>query len=456
MAHVLTLTDGTTTINLTSGTSCYVESYTPAPPDTYEQTSAVEYIKDGGELSLVTRRNVTETLEIVLVAASTTALQTLVGSIEQLLMQAERVQRWGAGATVYLTQKLDGESYTWRSEVLTGRLEFDAGILTVGWANLQAEARLHITRRHFWEYNASTIKLDMTSATTTTPGDAVTIFNDYPVGGGNWCQIASTATFGTLPAPLTIKATYEETAAIYGRDYYITANAFSSPTAFTASLYGSDTAVGATYAWATPRTHDGWLGGYVWELTSTRLAVMAGQWWRALAVITTSQAETFARINTGYVRGSPQYGVLTWSGEEVQLGSGEIFDLGAFPVPAVSSATKLSLIISLRDAGAGSAVLRQMQVTPAAGGFRHLFQAMGNLPDENDYFLDNGSTGETYMADVSADPDDILPIFTARGDPILVWPGVTQRFSVLFDATTTTVGHELTVEAWYRPRRLTM
>jgi hypothetical protein len=461
MAHVLTLADGTTTINLTDGTSCYVERYTPATPDTFTQSDNVEYVRDGGDIRLVTRRNVTETLEIVLVAASSTAMQTLVNSVEELLLAAERKQRWGVGDEVYLTQKLDGESYTWRSETFTGRLEYDDDVLTSGWANLQVEARLHITRRHYWELNSADLLLDITSDTTTIASPSATIYNTHGTGGGNWFQIADTETIGTLPAPLNIKLTYKETSAIYGDNYYLTANTFSAPTTLTPYLYGTDaTPSTESLTWASAIDHDDYASyAYRWELGS-RLSTMAGQWWRALAVFTTSQEQTYARINTAFHVGGLY--IYNWSGEEVVLGpssNSQIADLGIFPVPDVSNTTQLDLVVSLRDSGAGSSTLSFLQITPALQ-FRHLDQKGFQFPDQDDFVQDNGIVRKTYLTDVSASPDDVYPLLTGRGEYIHVYPGVTQRFYFLMDVQSggmsSVLGDEWQVSAWYRPRRLTM
>lgn len=455
MAHTVTITDGTTTINLTSGTSAYVENWTPATPNTSEQTASVEAIRDGGDISLVTRRNVTETLELVLVAASTTALQTLAGSIEKLLLAAERRQRWGSGDKVYVTQKLSGESYTWRSEILTGTLEYDEGLLIGGWANKRGEARLHITRRPFWEYGeTSAISLSMTSATTTSATTTVTVQNDAYASSTerNYIQIASNQlTLGDLPAPLNL-ALYNNSGSNIGNVVtHIFANHFSDPTTLTNYFLGSSAVDGASASWASALTTH--TLKYKFNLSTAQVGSMGGQFWNVWAAFTSITANTFVRAAVGdHV--STVYRE-SWIGEEVsEEYYGNLIYLGAVPIPRISGATPIvDLLLTFRNnASSGSAVLDFIQFAPATS-YRFIRQRGFTTPTSATFVRDNGIDGELYWGSG-------YPLLAGRGDPIHVWPGITQRLYVLYvdvnNAWSTNAGNTFTVTASYRPRRLTI
>lgn len=461
MAHVLKLTDGTTTVNLTSGTSALTEMYKPATPGTTPQLTQLEGVRDGGEIALVTRQNVTETLEIVLVAASTTALQTVANSIEKLLMAAERKQRWGVGSKVYLTAKLDGESYTWRSEVLTGRLEYRDNVLTSGWANIRAESRLHITRRPYWEYGETNpIQLSMTSSATSPAATTVTIYNNDNATASqtNWIEIASTETIGTLPAPVKIQIQNTSGASINMYGMHIAGNHFASPDSFSHFLRGANAVGGATVSWSSYPSHNLGTNNWQFNIGATRIAAMAGKYWRVLGTFTTATSNTYARLNTAYHFSTLYNG--TWAGEEVLLDTNNIIDLGVFPVPDVSSATLFDLVVTIRNTefSSGSAVMDFIMLTPAMT-HRKIYKSSWTNPADNDTVVDDGIERQTYMIDDSATPDDYVPMFTTYGDWVHLWPGVTQRLYVLYGSSggwSSVVGNTMDVQMWYRPRRLTI
>ena len=128
MAHLVSLTDGTTTISLADGSSCFIERYTPRAPELSVTEGATPATSSGGSgqpVDAVTYRNVTEAADLFLRSSTTALLQTLVRSIEAMLEKAHRRQRLGVGPRVFWQVQLDGEAAAWRSEILTGRLVLD-------------------------------------------------------------------------------------------------------------------------------------------------------------------------------------------------------------------------------------------------------------------------------------------------------------------------------------------
>ena len=131
MAHVLSITDGTTTFSITSGSTCYLINYAMASPTL-------------GEASL------TETINLMVTGANGAAVQTNTATLERLLDSARRRRMESYGPRVYLQVQLDSDGSTWRSEIYDARLDIAEDGLAV-WANAKLMASLYVERAPFWE-----------------------------------------------------------------------------------------------------------------------------------------------------------------------------------------------------------------------------------------------------------------------------------------------------------------
>ena len=435
--------------------AAFTTSYAPRAPELSMQETQVASIQDGGEIPLTTRRNVTETAELVIVAASKTVLQANVRAIETMLLNAERRQRWGAGGRVYLQMTVDGESGEWRSEVLAGRLELSPDSMQM-WANSKITARLHLTRRHYWE-STTLSELSISSATNSTPATGgVTLYVDNPgTDEGNYIQIAATQVTGSIPGPAKILLQNTSGGSVAFTWWHLSNNAFDSPTTFDAFLLGGNAEEqsgesdgGQKITWSSGGI-DHSTSAFAWDLGATRLGVMAGQYWRALATFTAYPAGgMYIRANLRYKVGSAFYPL--WSGEEILMDSRKVQDLGAIPMPTDTGSSKLYFVLSLRASGSGTATMDFVQLQPAYE-YRVLYQNGFSMADD-DAVVDDGIEGTTYYLGGS----DHWPIYVSYNRPIYLYPGVTQRIRVLNDATSWTAGRTLTAQVWYRPRRLTV
>ena len=103
MTHTLKISDGTTTVNLTTASVSFLLDYEPQTPSITLQ-EAISAIRDGGEVTSATQRNVTESARVVLTGANGAAVQTTARSIERLFRQAEEKQRrqFGGPDAVYV------------------------------------------------------------------------------------------------------------------------------------------------------------------------------------------------------------------------------------------------------------------------------------------------------------------------------------------------------------------
>lgn len=181
MAHALSLTDGTTTINLADGSTCFVERYTPKTPDV-TTGAAVRTATYGEEIGAPLYRNVTESADLFLRATSVAALQALVRSIEAMLEKAHRRQRLRSGARVYLVVQVDGEASAWRSEIVSGRLVLAEDALR-WWPGKAVEAQLIIQRRPYFE--GAEVELELSTSNQAAATGGRTIVNHDDSGAGD-------------------------------------------------------------------------------------------------------------------------------------------------------------------------------------------------------------------------------------------------------------------------------
>lgn len=463
MAHVLNLTDGTDTIALNSLTSSMVLSYTPGTPELTAQ-EVTDALRNGGEFGVVTLRNVTETAELLLIAASKPAVQVTINAIEAMLQSAMRRQRSKSGPRVYIQLQVDGEAGTWRSEILSGRLELDESALRL-WPNIKAAAMLHITRRYFWESTTLT-ELQLASQASSSPATGgKTIHNRKDATQGNYVQILDTQVAGAIPAPIKLQLKNNTGAAQDYRNIYIANNAFSDPANFAHIIEGENRRAG----WGTAVTGQSSCsnGGYVtatftgassfkWDLSSTLLAKTAGQSFRLLG-----RFFVYSLSTPIYVRAKLQdeTGLIDLQlGDEIKLPVGispyELIDLGELSLPPGGYSTNWALqtlTLAMRASASVTVSLDYIQLTPL-DSYRHLIQR-GMQIANNDAVVDDGPEGMTYSLEAGAQH----PIYSPRGEPVYVFPGVTQRLYVLHDeGFTSPIGNSFSVQAWYRPRRLTI
>ena len=74
---ILRITDGTTTVNLTGGTNSFylAENYAPVTPELSVIEAVAQAVRDGGDVTAGTRRNVVETVTLAVVASAFSTVQ---------------------------------------------------------------------------------------------------------------------------------------------------------------------------------------------------------------------------------------------------------------------------------------------------------------------------------------------------------------------------------------------
>lgn len=467
MAHALSLTDGTTTINFTPANGCMVTAYSPSTPELATQELPAT-ARHGGDLQLINYRNVTETVELWLSAASKTALQSLIRSIETMLWRAHTRQRARTGARVYLTLQVDGEASTWRSELLSGRLDLPNAL--TDWPNVGAEARLFLTRRYYWEASSETaIPLTNNNGSNNTSGLNVFNANDgsgtSPTKRNNYVDIASANITGAIPAPVRVKMQNKSGSSVGYANFWMANNALGTPSALTHMIeaesadsgYGSTVASGSASGGNLRRfslsTSEALVGR--WSLAAANVVACGGRYMRLLARFLTSPGTIYVRPVLMDFYGL----VILASGDEIALPAvgldAQLRDLGSLAIPPMdydAAFAGLKLGLYMRGAaGVTSVDLDYIQLTPT-DSLRHIIQRGMTVPN-NDYVVDDGIDGKTYSEESGARH----PIYAPLGEPLMVFPGRDQRVIILHDTTTSVpLSGQLSIQMWYRPRRLTV
>lgn len=440
MAPTVRLTDGSTTVTFNSGTWRGF-TYFPSTPDPDAET-------------------VTETIEAVL-RGTAAAVRSAVNDVEKLLDSARRRQERGVGARVWIEyQAVSGDGY-YRSEVLDGRVQWDMNpmLRRLSEATPVARVGVHVTRRFYWEGALTQIPL-ASSGTGGTPGTApATAYNNDDANSAqtNWLSIAGTAVAGVLPSPLMLEIVQAEASPCDWKNIYIANIAHGTPT-MTRFVRGSQAVSGATASWS--GSSDPGTTRYMWDLSDTLTGHLGGRYWRLLLVFSMLSASGVTVRPTVFGKRGAAYSPL-WEGDEAAgpLTRTSIWDLGAVPLPPGgydAAMTSVSLGLGIRCETGGSATLDFIQFTPTEWGeYRRIYQSPTFSLAQGEAVVDDGPEELLYLQGTGGGHQ---PYFRAFGPPVHVWPGRTQRLSVLFDEFDPgfVAGSTFTARAWHRPRRLTV
>lgn len=443
MTHALSLTDGTTTISLTSA-GAMLSHYTPT-------TS-----KSGAP--------VVEVIDLVVYGSTTAEMQSRVNALERMIVAAKRRAMTGAGARVYLHFQASGETVTWRSEVLDGLLELDGEALTV-FGQAQVKIELELTRRSYWEDTTlRTLALSNGNGSGATAGLSIYNHDDSATGHDNWVQIASTDVTGVLPAGCQVRLTNDTGATRTYTKVYLALNAYSDPANFTHIIEGESRLSGgfvdsdASYSngqalyfalgsGSTPGTST-----FVWTLPAATLQDAAGRLFRLLVRFAGGMGTTTAYAEVRAANGAN----VLWRGDNVALPDlyGGLTDFGVVPLPPGGYSTAYgALTLALTFTGIAARYLDFIQLTPMDAFV--LLECMAPCAHGEAVVYDSIEDRQ-YILSGSAE----LGYVTASGGNLLLQPGVVNRMIVLQENSTGTNRGEIyemfTVLVRYRPRRLTI
>lgn len=449
MAHTIQLSDGSTTVNLYDTSSVFVRGW--------------ELMSGGSQLDSDESYSLGETLELLIRGANAAAIQSSVSSIERLLEAARRFQFTGVGRKVYLNVQWDGEASLWRSQVLGGKLEVLGA--PDQWSRLAIEAELVVTRRNFWEGPETQVNLTNGSGGPSLTQRTIYNHDDGTAGHDNWVTLTGADVVGSIPAPAKIELQNSASNTDNFLKFRFGINAFSDPGNYAAMLQMESFAGGGH----TAEANTGASGGQVLRVNTS----VSG----TATVTVTIPAATVIDLDGRWVRlllrpfwanAVPFYCIPTlkdvtstfslFVGQQVTLMSNLAFtnmiDLGSFPIPPIPNAGAwgdLKLVLRITGPGSKYIELDDLFLFPL-DSYRVLDMHSSTLGD-TDYIVDNGYDELAYVETSGVRAPLVLP----RGDPLLLYPGISQKLYILHDTYyQAPTDNPLKVRVWYRPRRLSI
>lgn len=442
MPHLLNITDGTTTLPL-STTSAMLQYYVPQSPK----------MDDGGRF-----QPVSETVDLLLYGANTAAVDTALNNLEAMRLTARQRRMTGAGPRVFLQYQPIGGALG-RSEVREVEVRLGRNAMTA-YGQAKLPVQLLIERVPWWEEGRAQIPLTNGNGTNNTAGLTVWMRDDATAGQDNWTDIAAGAVAGVLPSPLEIQMRNLSGGARGYLNFYIANNNFA-PT-LTHFVEGESRLAGVGTTVSDSTCSNGALVRLagtsiycLWDLPAALLSATAGRYLRILA-----RFPNFVSASPIYVQPELRdyYGLVTLARTpyETKLRyPNYIHDLGLLPLPPggySNNWAKNVLALNFRSDSSASIDLDFLQITPADElCFRHIEQR-GMVVAANDWIMDDGIEGLQYLIEGGANHG----IYTEHTPPLHVFPGVAQRLYFLHDGSGTSANWKLSVKVFYRPRRLTI
>ena len=460
--HNLYITDGTETVSLVD-TNVYLLDYTPRTPS-----------RSGGVW-----QDVTESASVLFQADTSAAIQVSINEIERLLYQGEMRQSNPAQERVFVVQQLASESGTWRSEILSGRVELDDDTWR-HWNVRSVEAQIIWTRRYFWEGAEAEVGLavaaDLDINGDIDAGDFVTggVAVDN-CGSASWWETATVS--GAIPAGVRLVV---QPVSYQICHYFTLGHSVGTGGNFVHHYQGeTDILVGGTTlpGSSTPTKYS---GGYYRNRGITATTLTAAM----EIVMVTSNINLanggYFEIITRYINAPPDagdikiqarieyVGIELWRGPEVATNGRISQSLGVVQLPPALDGigygdnAGISLIIYARTATGGLEDLSidYIQFIGAMES-RHIAPVAVITGWSSDtYLVDDGITKNLYLQ--KEINDTIIPAFVGTGSQLTITPGVRNRYwlqSSEVNYLTSSLNETditYTVRMFYRPRRLTV
>lgn len=411
MAHALSITDGTTTISL-STTNWFLRHYVPNAP-TYRNG-----VYDP----------VTDSIDLLTDCASAALAQAAINAVEKLLEAARQQQETKRGPKVYLQLQLDSDAATWRS-----RMRF--GTITLGNDSLRAwqgkiPCTLVVEREPFWDGALTQL--------VNAAGLANSISNNT--------YYTATAVAGVMPTPAHIELKNASGSAQTMRAVWFGINSDNAPATWSGTLSAK------SYSFTAPRSASSYVAQ--WSLTNAEIAAMKGDYFRFVAAFT-GGATWYVHYQMKNIYASTRTlsrTALRYANPNVDTTAA--LDFGTMAVPAGRYSVNMSDVDL--DLGVetetvdGSDDVAMVQIYPADNVRRYdVDYQIAN----NGALVDDNIEEDAYISSGSV----TFPDVHAGGPPLMLYPGRAHRFLWL---ATNTAGYTASLTAnlsvWYRPRRVTL
>lgn len=439
MAPVFKLTDGTTTVTLSSG-NYLVTSYDMGSPTDREPDE------------------ITETVGLLFVASSYANNRTAIRAVEVLLEAAKRRQKWHAGPRVYFQVQWDGDAANWQTEVIDGHLEIPD--LAEGIRKTKIVGELTITRKFFETVDWTQLSLTNTNGTDNTAGLNVYMIADgsgsSPNDRVNYFAIDAAEITGSLPCPMKVELAFGAGSVSHT---WVSVNSYNSPGTFTQYIEGESAVAGgagtanAAYSGGSARYYTASGTNEIhYTLGTALVAACAGYPFRVLAGF-------YGNAPNGYVTAQIRNdaGVTTLaSGDRVQVDGWSTegpLDLGVLRIPPMDYSItngSLRLVLSIYSAASETVILDWIGLLPAYS--TRYIDNITVLESGKKIVIDEANE-RTYVSDGTVD----YAYAVAKGAPLMLEPNTATRLYVIGSrGSAVAISDYFTAKAYYKNRRWTI
>ena len=439
MAATLTLTDGTTTVNL-AGSGASIVDYKPLPPDagrdTVDETAVIDW-------------------------ASYTTGRSAVQSINRLFEAARSRQTLGLGVRVYVNCQLDGDSLLYRAEVIDGAVE--AGEDTLGWNAATGSPLTDVViswTRGIWEGPEASVPITNVNGSAVTSGLTVNNHSNSLNTYDAYFSLSGSSVAGDAPCPVRIELTTLTATAL---GYYLIALHRGAGSWTNVSTIPAEARTTGGTITSDANAHDGsyvaltvgtgeLYGVMAWTIPGSMFNVSLGRMTVPLMRLRSKPANTvyfsFGLGATGAASGSDWVEVPTarqWV----------MFPPVSCP-PAYNGGPYQDGTAQLdtrNSTGSSVAVdIDYVELLPV-DGLRQYISTGSDVVTQSTTFVDDGIEGYVYHRDGSSNR---ASVFSVYGEPFMLYPGVDAIFVAHFSDVANNLmypAHNVTARLYYRPRR---
>lgn len=407
----LAITDGITTVVINDDANT---------PDT-GLAGARYFPRDPG-----TDVTVTETAEVV-IAGDVSPIRTTVNKIERLLKQAAAYQTNKVLAPVYIEHNpVYAGGTVYRSLLYGGRVTWsDERKLRQVVNTTAGEISVIFTRDNFWE-------------TASEQAIGFSLIRNGSASPGN--GIGLNPPNGALPMPIRVTMTNQSNPDMWAQKYYLFMDH--------SGISGTENFLaGGTKTWFGLMNHNEVM--FASAIGASLLGKLQGQEVHILGAFSAlSPSNMYLRASLhSYIDGV--YWPIAY-GNEVWTNGKKLINFGTLTIPH-NATIDLRIMITGYTETAGSATLTWLHIAPAADSVE--LTQIGDQLRAGDAIVEDGPNKRAYYTDFTNE----FPLIRRTGGPLLVYPGLTNRFYMLFDEDTAfNASRTMFINVNYRPRRATI
>lgn len=397
------------------------------------------------------------------------AVLTKIRAIELMFEAARKRGELLAGDQVFIECKVSETDGYFRAELADGLLNLASDALDQVVSGT-AEVTLSWTRENGWDGVEAQIPLTNGNGTNNTSGLTVYAWDDEVTGRDNWVDIAAASVAGDLPAKTRIELVNTYSSALWTypvRIWHSWRNIITAPNHVLEGEHYVRPINGAVSILpASPSTSAYSHGQYItqgtttvgdvgigWDLSSSLLAQLGGNFFKVMLLPTAAVTDMRMRIRITHDSGTPVVYDGPWASMDLQ--TGKYFEVATLRLPPALCNAGVTLyplelhLLHKRPSGATTIGLDHLMLMPMDG---HRRLEMGSLGiGYNSTVTDDGITQLAHISDTSGS----LGYCVGYGEQIRLQPGKAQRLYFIAGGGNF-ADRTSQIKVYYRPRRMTL